>query len=143
VAQGPEELAFGIDLHPLGWKDLRDRFDVPEDIYFGEIVDPRLRMCLKVASETRPNGSSVEVMVLAAGEVFKEGRSLSHMFKVVDGVLTQATIMVTDPTIDIEVDQQQLTEAYEAERTAGMLIPSPDDALSLISFLGRMSGIHN
>jgi hypothetical protein len=135
-----EELASGIDLHSLGWEELRGRFDVPENVNVDMKVDDSLKATIQRGSEILPDGTSGEVLVLGAAELLGDGKALVHMFRVVEGVLTQASTLTFDPAETNKETMQKLDTVYDEERGLGLLTPSPDDALDCIGYLGRICG---
>lgn len=122
------ESSSGIDLHPLGWDEAREGFDLADQMY----VDVPLEDGSIASFKTSASGTVEEVLVVAHGEKLGNGRLLVHNYRVVSGVLTEAVVLDLDTN---GFSKDSIRDVRRADLAVGLGEPSDSDAKKLVDLM--------
>ncbi len=128
----------GIDLTLLGWPEFRERLRHNGYAPFTERVEENITLVTAAKRIPRQGGGLCEVVALGMTEFLDDGRHTRY-FRVVDGVLTRAGVLVPDAGSN-RMGKDRIQDKYKQDKDDGLLVPSMDDARTLLGILLKVTG---
>ena len=136
MSESPASFEEGIDLHPFGWEATREALPLTPGVFFDKSIGDELKVTIKVRNVEQPDGQSIEVFAMVAGEGLPDGSVIGHGYTITDGVLIAAGPV--HASTDSQKGEEYAPTTHQAEREAGFLTPSLEDVGNLFSFIGKV-----